>query len=166
MSTESTRTGTLGDQVVREIIAHRVGAFSLNDAVKIHAGPAGKGGASAKYEIALVTHRKEQPMIAEIERLMDAGFIVQILPDGQVEVVKLTRLEFQSKPIAGPEDFDGITNEALLAVMIDRLQGFQAGEFKCRENAIALTNLEEALMWLQKRTRERLARGVEGQAKA
>lgn len=52
--------------------------------------------------------------------------------------------------------------EALLAVIIDRLQCFQAGPYACRENAIALTKLEEAMMWLQKRTRDRLARGVEG----
>lgn len=69
---------------------------------------------------------------------------------------------FQSKPIQSPEDYNGITNEALLAVLIDRMRGFQSGQFACRENAIALTHLEEALMWLQKRTRDRMARGVEG----
>jgi hypothetical protein len=35
-------------------------------------------------------------------------------------------------------------------------------EFSCRENAIALTKIQEAMMWLQKRTRDRVARGVEG----
>jgi len=57
---------------------------------------------------------------------------------------------------------NGVTNESLLAVLIDRLKGFQSGQFSCRENAVALTKLEEALMWLQKRTRDRMARGVEG----
>jgi hypothetical protein len=57
---------------------------------------------------------------------------------------------------------NGLTNEALLAVMIDRLRGFQSGPFAGRENTIALTKLEEALLWLEKRTREREARGVEG----
>lgn len=57
---------------------------------------------------------------------------------------------------------NGVTQEALLAIVIDRLRSFQAGPFSCRENAIALTNCEEALMWLQKRTRERIKRGVEG----
>lgn len=56
----------------------------------------------------------------------------------------------------------GVTNESLLAVLIDRLRGFQAGPFSCRENSIALTKLEEALLWLQCRTRERRERGVEG----
>jgi hypothetical protein len=42
------------------------------------------------------------------------------------------------------------------------LLGFQSGEYACRENAIALTHIQDAMMWLQKRTRDRMARGVEG----
>lgn len=70
-------------------------------------------------------------------------------------------LHFQNGPIA-EVGVNGITHEALLAVLIDRLQGFQSGPYACRENAIALTKLEEALMWLNQRTRNRQARGVEG----
>lgn len=57
---------------------------------------------------------------------------------------------------------NGITQEALLAVVVDRLRSFQSGPFSCRENAIALTKIEEALMWLQRRTVARIKRGVEG----
>lgn len=57
---------------------------------------------------------------------------------------------------------NGITNESLLAIVIDRLRGFQSGPFACRENALALTKIEEALHWLQSRSRERSSRGVEG----
>lgn len=32
----------------------------------------------------------------------------------------------------------------------------------CRENAVAITKLDEAIMWLEKRTKDRQARGVEG----
>jgi hypothetical protein len=71
------------------------------------------------------------------------------------------RIEFQNGPIK-EAGVNGISQEALLAVLIDRLRSFQAGPFACRENAIALTHFEEGLMWLQKRTRDRLARGVEG----
>lgn len=35
-------------------------------------------------------------------------------------------------------------------------------KFPCRENALAITKLEEAEMWLQRRTENRTARGVEG----
>lgn len=57
---------------------------------------------------------------------------------------------------------NGVTHEAMLAVVIDRLRSFQSGPYSCRENSVALTKCEEALMWLQKRTRKRMARGVEG----
>jgi hypothetical protein len=46
--------------------------------------------------------------------------------------------------------------------VIDRLRGFQSGDFRNRENALALTKIEEALLWLHKRTKDRLERGVEG----
>jgi hypothetical protein len=70
-------------------------------------------------------------------------------------------IHFQNGPIA-ESGVNGVSQEALLAIVIDRLRSFQSGEYKCRENACALTHCEEALMWLQKRTRDRLARGVEG----
>jgi hypothetical protein len=57
---------------------------------------------------------------------------------------------------------NGVTQEVLLAIVIDRLRSFQAGPFSCRDNAIALTHCEDALMRLQRRTRERIKRGVEG----
>lgn len=60
---------------------------------------------------------------------------------------------------------NGVTHEALLAILIDRLQSFQRGPYSCRENAIALTHLEDAMHWLQHRTRQRVARGVEGTLK-
>ena len=56
---------------------------------------------------------------------------------------------------------DGTTNEELLKILIDRLNYLQA-KFPCRENAIVITKLEESLMWLNKRTEDRAARGVEG----
>jgi hypothetical protein len=58
---------------------------------------------------------------------------------------------------------DGTTNEEVLAVLIDRIQ-FLNSKFPCRENAIALTHIETALLWLNKRTADRKARGVEGKA--
>ena len=73
----------------------------------------------------------------------------------------VTSILFQNGPI---KEFgvNGLTQEALLAVVIDRLRSFQAGPFSCRENAIALTHCEDALMWLQRRTVARIKRGVEG----
>jgi hypothetical protein len=68
---------------------------------------------------------------------------------------------FQNGPI--PEvGVNGVTQEALLAIVADRLRSFQAGPFACKANACALTHIEEAQHWLQQRTIERMRRGVEG----
>ena len=70
-------------------------------------------------------------------------------------------IRFQNGPIQ-EAGVNGISQEALLAIVEDRLIGFQTGEYACRENAIALTKVQEAMQWLLKRTRDRMARGVEG----
>jgi hypothetical protein len=70
-------------------------------------------------------------------------------------------IRFQNGPI-NEHGVNGISQEALLAVVIDRLRSFQAGPYACRENATALTKCEEALMWLKLRTQRRIDRGVEG----
>lgn len=79
----------------------------------------------------------------------------------EYDYVELCNVKFQNGPIQ-EHGVNGISNEALLAIVEDRLIGFQSGEFSCRENAVALTKLQESMMWLQKRTRDRMARGVEG----
>ena len=68
---------------------------------------------------------------------------------------------FQNGPI---KEFgvNGITQEALLAVVIDRLRAFQIGPYACQDNQIALDACVRALYQLQNRTRIRIARGVEG----
>jgi hypothetical protein len=75
-----------------------------------------------------------------------------------------TEIHFQNGPVKS-HGTNGVTEGALLAIVIDRLRSFQAGKFACRENALALTKLEEAQHWLAHRTRARVARGVEGENK-
>lgn len=70
-------------------------------------------------------------------------------------------LLFQHGPI-GDVGVNGITHEVLLAILRDRLECFQKSKYACRENALALTKLEEAAMWLESRTKARVVRGVEG----
>lgn len=77
------------------------------------------------------------------------------------ENLVLSEIHFQEGPIK-EYGVNGVCNEDLLVMVIRRLQGFQESEFKCRENACAITKLEEALMWLLKRTMGRENRGVEG----
>ena len=108
----------------------------------------GQGGANHSYQISgfsTVTNPSED-------------YLVKALGDGKGTVIPIL---FQNGPIK-EVGINGITHETLIAVVIDRLRSFQTGPFSCRENAIALTHLEEALMWLQRRTVNRIKRGVEG----
>ena len=70
-------------------------------------------------------------------------------------------VDFQAGPI-GEEGRTGAFVEDLLFGVAERLKWYQSGEFRCRENAIALTHIETALLWLNERTRARRERGVEG----
>lgn len=69
-------------------------------------------------------------------------------------------ISFQMGPV--PENgVNGVTNEALLAILIHRTK-FLNDKFPCRENALAITKMEEALTWFEKRTADRMERNVEG----
>ena len=71
------------------------------------------------------------------------------------------KVNFQKGPIK-ENGVNGCHNEDLIAIVIDRLQCLNQGDFACRENSIAITKLEEALLWLNKRTQDRIVRNVEG----
>ena len=71
------------------------------------------------------------------------------------------KVNFQKGPIK-ENGVNGCHNEDLIAIVIDRLQCLNQGDFACRENSIAITKLEEALLWLNKRTQDRIARNVDG----
>jgi hypothetical protein len=68
---------------------------------------------------------------------------------------------FQNGPIA-ETGVNGVTHEALLEIVADRLRSFQAGPYACQANADALSAVEAAQEALLSRTRARMARGVEG----
>lgn len=70
----------------------------------------------------------------------------------------------------GPLAVDGVRKEpngafveGVIEAAIDRLEYYQqASKFRCRENALVITKLEEALHWCHHRTANREKRGVEG----
>lgn len=131
--------------MARVLTSHKV--FGLNDRLCVVAmDEPGCGHASHVYEIT-------SDEVVEV----DSGD-----PETPEHEFKVScNIRFQDGPVA-ENGINGISNEALLAVVEDRLIGFQSGPFMCRENALALTAVQEAMMWLQKRTRDRLSRGVEG----
>ncbi len=130
--------------MARKIVAHQSNA--CNEQLTITSDDPGHGGASHSYLISgFNTYGNKAAILFE-----DLPVPAAYLP-----------ILFQNGPIA-EVGVNGVTHEALLSILIDRLQGFQSGPYACRENAIALTKLQEALMWLNSRTSARVARGVEG----
>ena len=86
----------------------------------------------------------------------------EIIPANSVKrTAPYCLISFQNGAIKESEP-NGIFIEDLLAICIDRLQSFQGGNFRCRENAIALTKIEEAMQWLNSRTIKRQKKGIEG----
>lgn len=57
---------------------------------------------------------------------------------------------------------NGAFVEGVIQAAIGRLEFYNEGEFRCRENSLAITHLEEALHWLESRTAKREEREVEG----
>lgn len=73
-------------------------------------------------------------------------------------------IQFQKGPISEC-GVNGISHEVLLSIIADRLRSFQAGTYSSKENAIALTHIEGAQNWLNRRTLDRMGRNVEGTSK-
>jgi hypothetical protein len=86
---------------------------------------------------------------------------------GTVDGCGLT-IKWQNGPLGrGTErkEPNGAFVETVIDAARQRIQFYQDSKFKCRENAIAITKLEEALLWLNKRTSDREKRQVEGEHK-
>lgn len=131
---------------MREITSHVVNPSNDNLTIKVTDEP-GAGGANHRYEVGgMIEHRN--PSWKEGR-------------DIPGELVLL----FQNGPI-GEHGLNGITQEVLLSIVADRLLCFQAGPFASIYNAEALEHVQHAMEALLRRTRERMARGVEGKTVA
>ena len=136
---------------MREIKDHIVeGDLSQNQLKVEVTDKPGAGGANHRYEITGFNTAQNQSSIDK---------------DGYHAGFSRMLVLFQNGPIQ-EVGVNGITQEVLLAIVIDRLRSFQAGPYPSEANALALKHSEDALGYLQERTKERLARGVEGQTKA
>lgn len=56
---------------------------------------------------------------------------------------------------------NGFQPEELLELVAERLRDL-VGTVPSRETSLAITNVEQAILWLEERTRDRRVRGVEG----
>ena len=104
----------------------------LNDVYQI--GEIGNGGAYHEYSVSTVQE-----------------------PSDIVAMIK-----FQKGPRKEESSTNGVLDTDLLEIVRHRLQCFQKGEFSTRENAVALTHIEEALLWMNKRIEDRIERNVLG----
>lgn len=76
--------------------------------------------------------------------------------------ISTQRIVFQNGARKISKSEHGVLDTDLLEIVRHRLQCFQEGEFATRENAIALTHIEEALLWMNKRVEDRIERNVLG----
>ena len=87
---------------------------------------------------------------------------IKLMPVGEITPGdEFGRVLFQNGPVK-EVGVNGCHQEDLLAIVIDRLECFQRGEFACYENRMALQKAQESLQWLEHRTSKRVQRGVEG----
>lgn len=82
--------------------------------------------------------------------------------DEKGDPIVCVNVMFQNGPRKEEDSIHGVIDTDLLEIVRDRLKGFQSGEFATRENACALTHIEEALMWMNRRVEDRIERNVLG----
>lgn len=86
-------------------------------------------------------------------------------PAGGVSTGRGFTISWQNGPLGrGAEraEPNGAFVEDIIAAAIGRLEFYQASAFACTENATALLRLKEAAEWLDRRTKDRERRAVEG----
>ena len=75
------------------------------------------------------------------------------------------RIDWQDGPLGRGEDRqepNGAFVETVIAAALQRIEYYNETQFRCRENSLAITKLEEALHWLNARTNRREQQNVEG----
>ena len=81
---------------------------------------------------------------------------------GNNDIGVVAEIQFQHGPRFEKGSIHGIATVDLLEIVRNQITSFQTGDIPTREGAIALTHIEEALLWLNKRSEDRLERGVLG----
>lgn len=90
--------------------------------------------------------------------------VYEIINDGIITWIEGTTIQFcrgdkadESKPRQ-----EGLFVESLLEAIQHRLTTVNTGELATRETSVAITKIQEAIMWLEKRSNDRKIRNVEG----
>ncbi len=113
---------------MRQITTHQAQAPGINNSLILRVlDEPGRGNACRKYQVELD---------------LDNGTSVII-----------GNIDFQDGLIA-EAGINGLTNEILLAIVQDRLEGFQSGDYACEANNQALEGIISAMSALHSRTLE------------
>ena len=131
---------------MREITTHQVPGDQFSQELKIKViDEPGSGGANHRYEITGINTNNNLSQ-------NDSDIYVD---------TKRSVILFQNGPVPA-NGLNGVTQEVLLAITADRLESFQNGLFASDDNAEALIHVLAAIECLQRRTINRISRGVEG----
>lgn len=95
------------------------------------------------------THNYELPIMTITDSGLEHSGIFVDLP-----IVRGSKLG------EGVEKQDGVITEHLLQVAVEYLSAVNVGEMRTRETSLAITKIEEALMWIEARRKNREKRGV------
>lgn len=100
---------------------------------------------------------------------IEPGFVYNlpvfaVTPEGIVHDEMLHRINFcrGDKTNESVPRQPGVFIESLLETCVQRLSTVNTGDLATRETSIAITKIQEALMWLEKRSADRQLRNVEG----
>ena len=126
----------------RELTSHKVNGCNSSLQICVMDQP-GFGGANHAYHV-YGFHTQSNPSAEPFNK--DDTMLPVLFQNGTINVFGV----------------NGVTHEVLLAILEDRLVGFQSGPYATADNAEALEHVRGAMACLHRRTKERLARGVEG----
>lgn len=75
--------------------------------------------------------------------------------------VEFASIRFQNGPVK-EHGVNGVQLADVLRICLARYELLNDGPFRCRENSIVITRLQEAILWDEERTAQRTKQGVEG----
>lgn len=123
----------------QKVTNHLSDSFTADNLIIYRNGEPGPGGAYHEYSVVDATNH-DNLNVPDTELLM---------------------ISFQ-KGARKEVGVNGVLEGTLIQIVLDRLNAFQAGEYRCRENALVITKLEEAMLWIKARELERVSRNVLG----
>lgn len=113
-------------------------------------------------QLSTIQKRENLNTVYAVDEKGNGGANHKYLIQCQDAALTRTTIQFQNGARKEFGSISGVLDTDLLEIVRHRLQSFQQGPFATRENAVALTHIEEALLWMNKRVEDRIERNVLG----